>query len=73
MLIVILDGMDHWELWESSLAIDEKRLDWTTLQRSCLKNISLADFLGLFDFLIRHCWLPKENITATSVHDSKIQ
>jgi len=34
----LLLGMDHWELWENSLPKDEKRLDWTNLQRSCLKS-----------------------------------
>ena len=33
----LLLGMDHWELWENSLPKDEKRLDWTNLQRICLK------------------------------------
>jgi len=38
IIFTLLYGMDHWELWESSLAKDEKRLDWTNLQRSCIKS-----------------------------------
>jgi len=33
----LLLGMDHWELWENFMPKDEERLDWTNLQRSCLK------------------------------------
>jgi len=57
--------MDHWELWESSLTKDVKRLDWTNLQRSCLKSgcpsARMEWHRGLCVRLTRHWsspWIP---------------
>jgi len=33
-----LQTMDYGNLWDSSMAEDEKGLDWITLSRNCLKS-----------------------------------